>query len=401
MIAVPWNPQQQKIRSWKMAAGPSPRVQQGQPYMYAQPMPQIVTVNGGAVNDVRYGNPTPYPDPSMVENMQMHSPPQTGKNRWKVNNRWETEYRYQFTSAQPRRVKRGNQFTSDQVAAALQHGDSGALQQHSAPPPQQYQQSHPQQEHGQQQNHQHDHPHHHPHHGGDEEGPGCSGEEASEEVVEADAIATAAQAAADRAVAAAQQAKNAASMMRSRKKGGARSGGTPRRPSSSGGTPRRPSSSGGRPASQRGAPADSAQYNAGAYAPSPQKNEERKRWPGPNKEFVPYEIEMEEEAARNHLEEGDMPGMMMVPAHHVCKENAVHTMKEPNPQSFLQGECQKCFSEPAEEPALFVPFEPQTFVERNPKMYKYMPQELLHFVPPAGKPINRDYPAAYCLDVYD
>ena len=67
----------------------------------------------------------------------------------------------------------------------------------------------------------------------------------------------------------------------------------------------------------------------------------------------------------------------------------------------MQGECLKCGAEPSAEPALFVPFEPRTFMERNPKFYKYMPNQLLHYVPPAGRPVNRDYPAAFCLDVYD
>ena len=91
----------------------------------------------------------------------------------------------------------------------------------------------------------------------------------------------------------------------------------------------------------------------------------------------------------------------MVPASHVCRNNTVNISKQPNPQKFLQSDCLKCDAEPQQDPVLFMPFEPRTRVEQNPKFYKYMPKELLHYVPPAGKPLNRDFPASVCFDVFD
>jgi len=91
----------------------------------------------------------------------------------------------------------------------------------------------------------------------------------------------------------------------------------------------------------------------------------------------------------------------MVPATHVCANKTTASNKNPNPQKFKQTDCLKCDAEPFQDDVLFVPFEPRTRVELNPKFYKYMPRQLLHYVPPAGKPLNRDYPASCCFDVFD
>lgn len=174
---------------------------------------------------------------------------------------------------------------------------------------------------------------------------------APDPVMQAEMIANAAAEAADRATAAAEEAAIAAHNMR-----------------------RRASNEEGPPATSlnraEGNPEAQPEYDSSTYAPSP-------------------------------VQAADVGDQYMVPAAHVCKNNTVHSNKAPNPQHFGQSNCLKCKAEPQADPVLFMPFEPRTLVEQNPKFYKYMPKELLQHVPPAGKPLNRDYPAACCFDVFD
>lgn len=378
MIAIPWPPPNGSARASTQQPGsggyPATPLQRGQPYMYARPMgqhAQIHASDSGGVQDMRHGVSTRRDDPPMSDSMAHASP----NNRLKVSDRWQTEYRFQYVASMPRPLQPGAPMSSMEARAMLEQtqGVSPTVSQPAAA-------------------HSHAHSHAHMH------APAAAHShqhamvaaqpEWDDEVGEAEAIAHAAEQAAQRAAQAAAEAAQAAAAMRSRKAGSRfASSGREVNPQSNAQSIARPQSGGPPADSMQVGPMQMADvqqgyaYDPAAYAPTPPR-------PGPLDESG---VVLDESGRR----------VMMVPANHVCKENTVNTKKEPNPQAFLQSECQKCLGTPAEEPNLFIPFEPRTRVERNPKFYKYMPHELLHFVPPAGRPCNRDYPAAMCLDVYD
>jgi len=304
------------------------------------------------------GASTPYPDGNMAQNFQHPSP----QGRLKVKDRWQTEYRYQYVASVPKPHRTAQHLSATDTAQIMKTQQTRGATQPVVP--------HTHAPHLESANPAQNETMHH--HLANQSSVVTQDPGWDTEVAEAEAVAKAAAAAADRAAAAADEAAMAAAEMRNRKIG------SPRR------QPATPSSAA--PANSMPMQQHPREYQAAAYMPTP---------PRPMPEPVPdagFEGPMEGFQDRQ---------VLMLPANHVCREHTVHTTKDPNPQAFLQAECQKRSMTPAEEPALFVPFEPRTRVERNPKFYKFMPHELLHYVPPAGKPINRDYPAAMCLDMFD
>merc|ERR1711871_1717423 len=107
MFAVPWpssNPHERPYaqqQQTQQVLQPENVVHAGQPYMFAQPMSQFPHDWRNGSSDARYGAPTPRPDEPIAEAMK-HPSPARPAGRIKVSNRWQTEYRFQYSSAVPR-----------------------------------------------------------------------------------------------------------------------------------------------------------------------------------------------------------------------------------------------------------------------------------------------------------